>query len=185
MKVFISVNPNARSDTSNIGPEVAEAIAALKLIRPEYAEWFTARLREVWDAGSPGYKIARHGTPLSKEQKTELGLKGQSVSQEAWDALTDKGRIDAVESCNDMFRRIRSNHSRRMRLAGIARLADRRSWIRHMVLPSCAAAARITGIVLPISEMILFPLPTCNRAYCNCSWQQLSDRDLARLKIKP
>lgn len=173
------------NDRIDMVPHVREAVRALGFVRPEAAEWLAEEL--VSAANKNGGRTVREGgTRFGKDERIALGLPawGDYFSREAWEALTEKGRTDPVESFDDTcWRAIRGARQQAERLRAERVLRPGGWFVGVKIGPPpgiglCEAGMAMVGRVL--SEPPELPFPGCTRNVCSCSWRLISKDEVGR-----
>jgi hypothetical protein len=90
-------------------PWVNEAIHVLGYIKPDAAQWLATMIKQYWLSGSSGYEVRRNGTEMSKERKKLFALGHSRMSEEAWEAYTEKGRLNPLHGLDVTVNRVIRN----------------------------------------------------------------------------
>lgn len=173
----------------NLLPHVHEAIAALGYIEPGAALWLAQGIKAHWLDGSSGRYLRCEGKEITKDRKRELNLGHARMTEEAWAALTDKGKANPVHGFDITCSRIVHAVYRAKAQAEIARHAKATPRmfvaVHVMVSPSdpCTAVAAIADRYYSPDDFPGFPLPACDSEACGCNWRQCTKHEVGNTPI--
>lgn len=175
--------------TIELSPFVDEAISALGYIQPVAAPWLVRQIVR-YGVHDNGRSIRKAGSLLSPEERIERGVPGteEPFTHEAWNALTELGRLDPVRrfdrTCLRSFNAARSALTRQGDLRALAHANSVFAGARFIMAmrTPCWAARDLHGQILP--EPPVLPLTSCDRDICACSWRLLSKREVSREQAK-
>jgi len=152
---------------SRFQPFVEEACTALGLVRPDHARW-VAKLIERYGFDAP--RMARtDGTPMTVEERRDLKLGNLKMSNEAWAALSDRGRHQPGDGIEFTIRRAMSAMQRDRERTDILLNAAVQE-VEVQAWDPCAAVEALQSVtpVLPKHLMPRFPLAECQKVVCDC-----------------
>jgi hypothetical protein len=186
MRVYLQINPEARTDTTGIEPLVREAMEKLGTFEADGFQWLLEGIRRVFDKGHMGREMRKLGTNLTDDQRSTINFESryEPLTLEACQVLNDIGIVNPIEAFDNFCLFVAFEFSRNRKLESFARLAEQRPWIRYTAHEKCCTAGRaLHGTVVQYADIVALPLKACTLPVCRCDIQSLSDRDRKRYKV--
>lgn len=155
-----------------IGPLVAEALAARPYVRPRYRALFERLFAELWDTGDV----------LRQMRKSELPFDffaerlGGRTERQALEVL-----INRISS--GVYRAAGRLDEERLRNRGRPSLYSHAKCVSDTFY-SCAKGRRMNGKIVRLEDRTDFPLPGCKADWCACSWRPLLPREMRELGLE-
>lgn len=155
-----------------IGPLVAEALAARSYVRPQHHALFERLFADLWDTGDVLRQMRKGDLPFD-------------FFAERLDGRTERQALEVLINriSSGVYRAASRMAEEGWRSDGFMAPYSHAKCISDTAY-CCAKGRRMNGKIVRLEERTAFPLPGCKADWCSCLWRVLLPREMRELGLE-